>query len=74
MRSTPRTRLAAAAFATALSLGAAACTKEDDTPASPATTASPNSSGQRPTDANTVPPGVSGQGANNPTGQGQSNP
>lgn len=71
---TPRARLAAAALATALGLGTAACTKEQDTPASPATTASPASSGQRPVDANTVPPGVSGQGSKGGTGQGQSTP
>ena len=68
----PRSALAALALVIALTSGA--CTKETDNPASPATSASPNSSGQKPTDANTVPPGVSGQGRNDPTGQGQANP
>lgn len=71
--STPRSRLAVVAIVSVL-MATGACTKEDETPASPASTASPNSSGRRPTDANTVPPGVSGQGSKDQTGQGQSQP
>jgi len=72
--SSPRPILAAMALAAVLALGATACTKAADEPASPATTSSPASSGDRPTDANTVPPGASGEGARGNTGQGQSNP
>ena len=74
VRSPPRSLLAALAVTAGLGLGAVACTKTEDEPASPASTASPASSGDRPTDANSVPPGASGEGARGNTGQGQSNP
>lgn len=74
MRSSTPRLVATLALVTGLGLGTVACTKTEGEPASPATTASPASSGQKPTDANTVPPGASGEGARGNTGQGQSNP
>lgn len=71
--STPRTCLAALALTVGLGLGAVACSKAEDSPSSPATNVSPESSTQT-SDANTVPPGVSGEGSKGDTGQGGSNP
>jgi hypothetical protein len=76
--STPRATLAALALSAALALGGAACTKAsskagNNQPSSPATNVSPESSA-RVSDANTVPPGVSGQGSGGGQGQGQAKP
>jgi hypothetical protein len=68
-----RAAICALAISGALGLGAAACTKSSDDPTSPATNVSPESSTQV-SDANSVPPGVSGEGARGNTGQGQSTP
>lgn len=71
--SSPRATLAALALSAGLGLGVVACSKAEDSPTSPATNVSPESS-TRTSDANTVPPGVSGEGARGDTGQGGSNP
>jgi hypothetical protein len=63
MRHPPsRTVSAVLALCLALGLGAAACSKNSASPAAPATSISPDSSA-RSDKANTVPPGVSGQGS-----------
>ena len=71
--SSPRTALVALAVSAGLGLGAAACTKAEE-PAAPATPGNSPDASAKPTDANTVPPGVSGQGSQGGQGQGQSTP
>jgi len=73
--SSPRATLAALTLSSLLALGAAACSSKasNDQPTSPATSVSPESSAKT-SGANTVPPGVSGQGSGGGQGQGQSAP
>jgi hypothetical protein len=66
--SSARAAVGALAVSACLGLTAAACTREDS-PAAPATSVAP-ASAPGPSDANTVPPGVSGQGSQGGEGEG----
>lgn len=68
-----RAAFAALALATGLALSTAACTKEKAEPAAPPSSAAPTGGSDTST-ANSVPPGVSGEGSRGGTGQGQSTP
>ena len=69
MRSTSaRAAFGALAVSACLGLAAAACTREES-PAAPATTVAPGG-GPSSSSANSVPPGVSGQGSQGGEGEG----